>query len=57
VWVRPPFVPIEFPGFVLDWKQLEDGAWEALVTYVDKHEKVITEWLPADCLRVVPDGG
>ena len=57
VWCRPPFVPVEFPGFVLAWKQLEDGVWEALVTYVDKHEQIVTEWIPADRVRPVPGGG
>lgn len=57
VWVMPPNVPVEAPGLVLEWRADDGGEWSALVTYIDKQGRVVTEWVTADRLRPVPDGG
>lgn len=53
VWVRFPHIPMPFAGLVLEWRQGQQGEWEALVTYLDRmtlKQKVVTEWVPADQL-------
>jgi hypothetical protein len=52
VWVRPAFVPVELPGFVLAWRSTADG-WEGLVTYADRDGRIVTDWLPAANLRPI----
>lgn len=55
MWVRPAFAPSEMPGLVLEWRRGSDGAWCALVTWVETRGRIVTAWVPADELRPVAD--
>ncbi len=53
MWVRPAFTPVEMPGLVLEWRRDGEGAWRALVTWVETRGRVVTAWVPAEELRPV----
>lgn len=52
-WVRPPHLPTEHRGFLVEWVQMDDG-WRARVLYLDARtgEQVWVE-VPRDRVRPV----
>ena len=53
VWVRPPDIPVEHQGLLLEWRQYDSGDWWGRVLYVDREGREIMEWIPRDRIRPV----
>lgn len=54
VWVRPPHLPVEHRGFLVEWLPMDDGGWRARVLYLDPRsgDPVWVE-VPSDRVRAV----
>lgn len=53
VFVRPPNIPVEQAGLLIEWRQYDGGDWHALVVYVDRAGRAVTEWVPVERVRPV----
>ncbi|HWJ07917.1 MAG TPA: hypothetical protein VNS46_00990 [Nocardioides sp.] len=50
VWVREPLNPVEYPGLLLDTRQLADGQWQAYVVY-RRDNRAVMAWFSPDQVR------